>query len=160
MRHAKSSWKSDAPSDHARPLNKRGRRAAPAVARALRRLGWIPEQVISSDAQRTRETWARCAPELPAPAALRFDPTLYFGRFDHVLAALAGASDDHGTLLALGHNPMSERLVGWLCGAGVVMKTADAALLEAPIERWRDGFVAPGAWTLSCVVRAREVTAP
>ena len=33
MRHAKSSWDSDAHNDHARPLNKRGRRDAPAIAR-------------------------------------------------------------------------------------------------------------------------------
>ena len=55
-RHAKSSWKSGEDSDHARPLNKRGRRDAPRVAAHLVGLGWVPEQVLSSDSQRTRET--------------------------------------------------------------------------------------------------------
>ena len=31
MRHAKSSWKDSALSDHERPLNKRGREASPKV---------------------------------------------------------------------------------------------------------------------------------
>ena len=57
MRHAKSSWKSDAETDHLRPLNKRGRDSAPLVAARLVELGWIPEAVYSSDSLRTRETW-------------------------------------------------------------------------------------------------------
>ena len=59
MRHAKSSWKSGARDDHARPLNKRGRRDAPRIAARLAELGWVPERVISSDSERTRQTWAR-----------------------------------------------------------------------------------------------------
>ncbi len=62
MRHAKSSWKSDAPDDHSRPLNRRGRRDAPRVAQELARRGWVPERVFSSDARRTRQTWEIMAP--------------------------------------------------------------------------------------------------
>ena len=48
MRHAKSSWKNPKLRDHQRPLNKRGRRDAPRVARALRKAGWVPDAVLSS----------------------------------------------------------------------------------------------------------------
>ncbi len=58
MRHAKSSWKHAGLTDHQRPLNKRGRKDAPRVARALIERGWTPRRVLSSDAARTRETWA------------------------------------------------------------------------------------------------------
>ena len=57
LRHAKSAWDTDAATDHERPLNKRGRRDALRVAEKIAKLGWQPEQVISSDAERTRETW-------------------------------------------------------------------------------------------------------
>jgi phosphohistidine phosphatase len=59
MRHAKSSWTSGASTDHQRPLNKRGRHAAPRIGARLRDIGWIPDMVIASDSERTRETWQR-----------------------------------------------------------------------------------------------------
>ena len=55
MRHAKSDWSSGASTDHARPLNQRGRREAPITAARLATLGWAPDRVSSSDSQRTRE---------------------------------------------------------------------------------------------------------
>ena len=59
MRHAKSSWKYHNLSDHERPLNKRGRKAAVKVAKELIRLEWRPEKLYSSDSERTKETWSR-----------------------------------------------------------------------------------------------------
>ena len=41
LRHAKSSQKSDAPDDHSRPLNGRGKRDAPRVAARIAELGWV-----------------------------------------------------------------------------------------------------------------------
>jgi phosphohistidine phosphatase len=56
LRHAKSSWDDPGLSDHARPLNARGRRAAAAVAAAMRELGLQPDLVIVSSARRTLQT--------------------------------------------------------------------------------------------------------
>ena len=50
-------WNTGAQTDHERPLNTRGRKAAPRVAERLHGLGWIPQVVHSSDATRTRQTW-------------------------------------------------------------------------------------------------------
>ncbi|MBK6580418.1 MAG: histidine phosphatase family protein [Sandaracinaceae bacterium] len=55
-RHAKSDWSTEAPDDHARPLNKRGRRDAPRVGALVQSLGWRPELVLCSSAQRALET--------------------------------------------------------------------------------------------------------
>jgi phosphohistidine phosphatase len=155
MRHAKSSWKSEAPTDHARPLNRRGREAAPLMADRLAGLGWCPELVIASDSRRTRETWARCAPGLPEPASIRFTPRLYFSGFEDVLDELAQAPDQHASLLALGHNPTWEELVRWTTGHDEVMKTANIALLEASLSSWQEGFATPGRWELIEVLRPR-----
>ncbi len=155
MRHAKSSWRSAAPTDHARPLNGRGRTAAPWMAERLLELDLCPEVVLSSDSARTRETWQRCAPILPTPALVRFTDTLYFGRMDHILRELTAVPDQHHTLLTLGHNPTWEQLVTWLSGQRVVMKTANIALLEATLPSLRDGFGTPGRWQLTEVLRPR-----
>ena len=72
MRHAKSSWKSQVPTDHERPLNERGRRDAARVGKRLAELGWVPDFVVSSDSRRTfipapARRCARKGPAWPVP---------------------------------------------------------------------------------------------
>ncbi len=155
MRHAKSSWKSDAPTDHARPLNKRGRAAAPTVAQRIHELGWDPLQVFSSDAQRTRETWSLAAPQLQAPGLVRFTSRLYSAAPQAAIAVLGDADDALDTTLVLGHNPCCEGLVAWLSGESVVMKTADVALLEVDASGWKPALARQHSWRLSRLLRAR-----
>ncbi|MEQ9501760.1 MAG: histidine phosphatase family protein [Deltaproteobacteria bacterium] len=160
MRHAKSSWKSDAPNDHARPLNKRGRRAAPAVGRHLQELGWVPDCIVASDSQRTRSTAELLCGAVDAAPVVAFERSLYRARPEDVVNALREANDEVQTLLLLGHNPGWEASLQFLSGVDDVLKTADAALLEAESARWADLVQAPGAFELIRIVRAREVDRP
>lgn len=155
MRHAKSSWKSDAPTDHARPLNKRGRKAAPFMASMLLERDLAPAAVLSSDAQRTRETWALMAPVLPPVASARFDPSLYGGSLEQVLALLGAHPVTASPLLVLGHNPDTERMVRWLTGQSVVMKTANIAVLHSERRGGAYLFATPSRWELSELLRPR-----
>lgn len=155
MRHAKSSWKSPAPTDHARPLNSRGRGDAPRVGTALAERGWVPDLVLSSDAQRTRETFAGMCEAFPSEVEARFLPAFYHAGLGAVQDALPGVPDEVDCLLLLGHNPGWESLVHWLTGKGVVMKTATAALLSLELERW-SAAINPGAWNLEEVLYPRE----
>ncbi len=118
MRHAKSSWKFPELDDHARPLNKRGRRSAPQVAAALAERGWVPELVVSSDSARTRETWAGMAPALGEPEVV-FTERLYHEGLEALIEEAAGWPPEVACVLALGHNPCWEdALVGALRGGG------------------------------------------
>ncbi len=99
-RHAKSSWDDPTANDHDRPLNKRGRQSAPAMANWLKQHGWLPDEVISSTALRTRETWERMG--LTAETVEFFHP-LYLGSADTLLRHLSKASGK--AVLMLGHNP-------------------------------------------------------
>ena len=99
-RHAKSSWDAPVASDHDRPLNKRGRKSAPAIGTWLKQNGWLPDEVISSTAARTRETWDRMGLQT---ATVGFTRTLYHAGPDEMLAVLSGATGE--TVLMLGHNP-------------------------------------------------------
>ncbi|MEL7115288.1 MAG: histidine phosphatase family protein [Pseudomonadota bacterium] len=102
MRHAKSSWGDPGLEDHARPLNGRGRRSARAIGEWLAAQDLAPTTVISSDSQRTRETWSEMAPSLGRPD-VQFTPALYHANPADMLGALQAA---HGqTVLLLGHNP-------------------------------------------------------
>ncbi len=56
MRHAKSSWANVSQADFDRPLNERGRQAAPLMGRWLDEQGLIPDLILCSTARRTQET--------------------------------------------------------------------------------------------------------
>ena len=56
MRHAKSSWADRSMRDFDRPLNGRGKRAAPRMASWLEENGAVPELIISSAANRAQST--------------------------------------------------------------------------------------------------------
>lgn len=98
MRHAKSAWGDPMQDDHARPLNRRGREAAPRIGAWLRANGHAPARILCSDAARTRETCARLgfdrAPELR--------PDLYLAGAEIILRL---AAEGPSPLLVLGHNP-------------------------------------------------------
>ena len=99
IRHAKSAWDAPAPSDHARPLNKRGRRSAKAIGQWLQDKAYLPDVVLSSSAQRTRETHALLS--LDAPAS--FNERLYLASSDLMFQVLREAQEPK--VLMLGHNP-------------------------------------------------------
>jgi phosphohistidine phosphatase len=98
LRHAKSDWADAAVRDHDRPLNARGRRAAPLIGRWLAAHGHLPARVLCSTARRTRETLDLLA--LPATPT-EFRPDLYLAAPRHIASLARG----EGPLLVVGHNP-------------------------------------------------------
>ena len=55
MRHAKSAWP-EGVADYNRPLKKRGRKTAQAMGEWLGQHGQVPDWIVSSPADRARET--------------------------------------------------------------------------------------------------------
>lgn len=103
IRHAKSSWSSDAADDKTRPLNARGRDAALKIGNWLKGEGFIPDQVLSSNASRCAQTWEGIAQTLGAAPEVKFQDALYLAGPATMLASLHAASGD--TVLMLGHMP-------------------------------------------------------
>ena len=103
IRHAKSSWSSGAIDDQSRPLNDRGHAAAVKVGNWLKGEGYIPDQVLSSNATRCAQTWEGIAPALEASPEASFQEALYLAGPEAMLAALQGATGN--TMLMLGHMP-------------------------------------------------------
>lgn len=155
MRHAKSSWKSGAPTDHGRPLNKRGRKAAPKVGAELAARGWVPTLVLSSDSTRTRETFQRMKEALGFEGEVEFLSSLYHAGIAEAREVLRGVPDDVKRVLVLGHNPGWEELVAYLCAQSVVMKTGCAALLRGK-GSWEE-LIEREAWALEDVIYPRNL---
>jgi phosphohistidine phosphatase len=157
MRHAKSSWDDDKLEDHARPLNKRGMRDAPRVADALIERGWRPDLILSSDAMRTRQTWALMAPRFQLELPVRWLPTLYHGDVDAARNALREAPSDAHTILLLGHNPGLEATLNAFCGKHKRLTTANAALLVAQAASWAELVEEVEGWLLVDILRPKHL---
>lgn len=159
MRHAKSDW-SHAVSDHARPLNARGHREAPHIARHLRQIGWLPDAALISDATRTCETWLSmwdgdAAAHLPGLRA-RETAALYLASAQGILDVASGLPADARCGLILGHNPGMSAAASYLASRAIALKTATAVLLTHEGDAWAAATDARG-WTLVDVVRARTL---
>lgn len=102
-RHAKSSWDDPLTPDHDRPLNARGQAAAADLGAWLASRGYVPGEVLCSDALRTRATWSGLAPALPGAPILTLKPALYHAGADTMLAVLQKAEAD--VVMMIGHNP-------------------------------------------------------
>ena len=135
-RHAKSSWGDTSLSDHDRPLNGRGRRAAPLVAAALAERGFVPDAVYSSSSCRTRETWELMAPRFGGHPHVEFFSELYLAPPRAVLRTIASTPSATHTLMVLGHNPSTHALAAYLARKG------DPRLRDRIIHSFPTGAVA------------------
>ena len=105
IRHAKSSWETGLP-DIERPLNDRGLRDAPMMARLLAGRGMRPDLLISSPAARARATRAFFAEAFSMPAErLWDDKRLYLAEIEDILDVVREVLEEYRTIMLFGHNP-------------------------------------------------------
>lgn len=138
MRHAKSSHADAGLSDHARPLNARGRGDAPLMAAGLAEEGLLPDRVLCSTARRAKETAELFLTAAKVDLQAAFADRLYLAPPDEILAVIAEAADDSDRLMVVGHNPGMEELVTRLSGVDTSMPTAAIARIDLSIASWQD----------------------
>lgn len=147
LRHAKSSWDDPDLDDFERPLNKRGRKSAKAMAAFFGETGLAPDRILCSPAKRTRETLKHLMPVLGSAPA-QFDRRIYEASYQTLLLCLADLPAEVNSALLIGHNPGLERLALYLMsdqghgpGAARLMDkypTGSLAMLTAPSAEWSD----------------------
>jgi phosphohistidine phosphatase len=164
LRHAKSSWDDNVPRDFDRPLNKRGRRAAMTVGRALKAEGFGFDAVIASPAVRVVETLRDVGDGYGHTLTPSHDPDLYLASPATLLERVQQVDDRVERLLVVGHNPGLEQLTLLLAGSGedgligaVAEKypTAAVAVIRFEVEHWAD--VREGGGTLERFIRPRDL---
>ena len=162
VRHAKSSWADPALSDRERPLNKRGRKAAPRVGRFLLDEGLVPDFVVSSPAERARQTVTLACEQMGiGRETLHWDRRIYGGGTRALIEVLRESPADARRVLIAGHNPGLEILLLELCDQrieapfdGKLMPTAAVAHLEID-PPWAD--LKPRSGKLISLTRARSL---
>lgn len=162
LRHAKS----DRPSgvaDLDRPLNTRGKRAAPQMGAYLAAEGLIPDAVVVSPARRTRETWDAVQGALKELEA-QIVSSIYEAPETALLAVVRSTPDTTGSLLMIGHNPGLQDLAMRLAGSGekagrrrlaLEFPTAAVVVLDFEADAW--SAVADGTGRLERFVAPRDI---
>lgn len=138
MRHAKSSWSESNTADHDRPLNKRGKQAAPQMGKLLHQEGLVPDMILCSTARRSRETAEAVAKACGYAGKIEAQRDLYSSDAACYIDILRHLPDQANRALLIGHNPETETLLEILTGSSERMTTAAIAHMDLPISRWQE----------------------
>lgn len=140
VRHAKSSWDDPDLADHARPLNKRGKRDAAAMAQRLAHRPSRPELIVTSPATRARRTAEAMAAALGfEPESLVVDPRIYDATVTRLLEVIRSLDDRHARVMLVGHHPGVSDLVTALANAKIEkMPTCSVAEVRCEVPSWTD----------------------
>lgn len=135
-RHAKSDWAFPHLSDHDRPLNTRGRRDAPAMARRLADDGVELDHIVSSTATRARST----ADEYAAAFGITLveEAQLYAASARSILAIAAALPEQSSVAMLVGHNPGMSDAVAELTGEFVQLPTCAVAECAVDVGSWSE----------------------
>jgi phosphohistidine phosphatase len=148
LRHAKT--QPDAPQgDWARELKQRGHRDAAAIGAYLLPEVGTPNAIVTSDAQRARQTAEIIATELGFDRPLVIEPRIYSAAVEMLLDVVRQLPNEAETVILVGHNPGFEELAASLSGRDdddVRLPTAAVARLEFDLPRWSDVRPGTGAW--------------
>ena len=156
--------------DFDRPLNARGRAAAPRMGAYMKSKHYEPRLVLSSSAVRTRETLDLVMPYFSPAPKVRALKTLYLAEWSTILKTLQEVPKDTPSVLVVGHNPGIERLAvalalnpfgaaEWGRAENLAEKfpTAALAVFDFDANDWTS--VKPGQGRLLDFVRPKDLPA-
>ena len=147
LRHAKSSWAESSLGDFDRPLNARGRDAAPRMGAYMAGQRIAPELIVCSPAVRTRQTLALVLPHLQRTAEVAYEDDLYLASTGQLLKRIRKTADTVAHLMVVGHDPGMHGIAVKLAGAGdpaaldlLIAKfpTAGLAVIVFDAASWHD----------------------
>ena len=137
MRHAKSDYPRDIPDDFHRPLNGRGRKDVPRMARLLTDYDAVPARILSSTALRARETTTIMGKLLGlSDDHTVFEDDLYLASADDLLSCVRRIEASVDSLMVIAHNPGLESFLLRLCGCALHLPTAAIAALSVDADSW------------------------
>ena len=134
MRHAHSSKDDPYLVDHDRPLDERGLRDSPSVAKEILNRGWKPNHIFVSSSLRTIQTLENLGPEL-SEIPKSIEGRLYLSSLETLLS-IVESIPGNTTQMIISHNPGCEMLLEKLSGELEIMPTASVALMMERNGKW------------------------
>ena len=146
IRHAKSSWDYPELSDFERPLNERGRRDAPRMAKHFAQEHPSGLRLVSSPALRaitTAQTFAEALGQ--AHTEIQLQARIYDASLKTLLRVVQEHDDADAHVALFGHNPGFSQLAQHLSACPFdEMPTCAIVTLELPLRRWADAAAGCG----------------
>lgn len=137
VRHAKSSWDNPTLPDFNRPLNARGLRDAPAMAKFIHSIGIHPDRLVSSPAKRALST-AQFFAETFGIQEVHQEARLYEALPETVLEIVQNFPETCSVCFVFGHNPTFHELANYFSGTSVeALPTCSFFRIDAAVESWR-----------------------
>jgi len=140
VRHAKSSWKFPELSDHDRPLNKRGKRDAPAMGKRLVLRGVKVDAMISSSANRAYTTAQVIAGEIGYPITdIMPNSELFHADPATIRDVTQQLNENTQTAMLFGHNPGFTWAANQLANLQIDnIPTCGIVAISFPIDSWTE----------------------
>jgi len=136
LRHAKSSWKDDNLDDFERPLKKKGLGDAQLMGKLIRQREIGVDLVISSSAERARQTAQLVLMSAGLQVEVRYDERIYEAGMRRLLTLVSRLDNQANSVMLVGHNPGFEDLLKTLTGEVHSMPTATLAGIEFDVDDW------------------------
>ncbi|HIB74184.1 MAG TPA: histidine phosphatase family protein [Candidatus Marinimicrobia bacterium] len=139
-RHAKSSWNNPGLADIDRPLNERGKKAAPFMGKLIVDKGEKPELLISSPANRALST-ARAFGEVMGLVEndIIVNRAIYGAGAQQLLELVQNQDDLHKSIMLFGHNPTFTSFVNMLTGSNIMnVVTCGVVRINFEYSSWID----------------------
>jgi len=155
LRHAKSSKDDPSLNDFDRPLNERGRKDAQGIGKYIRKQKIKPDLVISSPAERARQTIELVLKSAGLKIELKFDKRIYEASVRSLLNVVSQIEDTANAVILVGHNPGFEELFEALTSEARDLSTASIACIELSVDKWSK--VRAGAGHLKWLAAPKEL---
>lgn len=140
VRHAKSSWADEGLSDMERPLNERGKKDAPEMAKRLKKKISKIDLFLSSNARRAKKTAKYFAEEFGVDKnAIQIEARLYNDMTSDYEEVIRSIDDKHQTVAIFAHSPAITDYANTLTHVHTDnIPTTGVFVVQAAIEHWKE----------------------
>ncbi|OLY94145.1 phosphohistidine phosphatase [Cnuella takakiae] len=140
VRHAKSSWANEGQDDFDRPLNDRGKKDAPEMAKKVKAKLSVIDLFVSSTAKRAHKTAKLFAEafSIEKEDILLFD-SLYHAAPATIYQTVAGLPDTAASAILFAHNPGITEFANMLTNVRIDdMPTCSVFAVAADVATWKE----------------------
>jgi phosphohistidine phosphatase len=137
IRHAKSSWGNALLEDFDRPLNERGKKDAPLMAKRFKEKKILPDLMITSPAKRANSTCKKFAKIFEVDKKnIWKEPKLYHASENVILKLTKEIDEQNNVVFIFGHNPGLTNFVNYASNLEIDnIPTTGIVVLE--VSNWK-----------------------
>lgn len=138
IRHAKSDWSDESLDDFDRPLNKRGLKNAPFMAKLLKKKDIKPDLILSSPAIRALSTAQIIAKKIGYKKTVFTNSDMYEAQSETLEKIINDIDDKNKIVFLIGHNPGLSGLINILSEMDEDIPTCAVVEIDFDTNSWKN----------------------